>query len=226
MFDRYSEAAKRVIFFARYEAAQMEFETIEPEHLLLGLLRDDRGLVKRILARHDVTRERIERAIESSYSTNHPASTSVQIPLSDESKRVLLRAASESEKLGEIEIDAEHLLLGLLSEERCSAALLLQRLGLQPGELGEHLAGRSRDPAWRRHQLVERRGAELAYADPSIRERLSESTRQQVEELLARTRTVENAAFAASARNELNEFAALHADALELRERLRRLLVD
>ena len=46
MFERYTEKARRVIFFARYEASQFGSPYIETEHLLLGLLREDRAVVK------------------------------------------------------------------------------------------------------------------------------------------------------------------------------------
>ena len=44
MFERYTEKARRVIFFARYEASQFGSPYIETEHLLLGLLREDKAL--------------------------------------------------------------------------------------------------------------------------------------------------------------------------------------
>ena len=49
MFERYTEKARRVIFFARYEASQYGSPYIETEHLLLGLLREDKALSARIL---------------------------------------------------------------------------------------------------------------------------------------------------------------------------------
>ena len=47
MFERYTEKARRVIFFARYEASQFGSPYIETEHLLLGLLREDKALTNR-----------------------------------------------------------------------------------------------------------------------------------------------------------------------------------
>ena len=47
MFERYTEKARRVIFFARYEASQYGSPYIETEHLLLGLLREDRAPLQR-----------------------------------------------------------------------------------------------------------------------------------------------------------------------------------
>ena len=52
MFERYTEKARRVIFFARYEASQFGSPYIETEHLLLGLLRDDKALTNRFLRSH------------------------------------------------------------------------------------------------------------------------------------------------------------------------------
>ena len=47
MFERYTEKARRTIFFARYEASQFGCSYIETEHLLLGLFREDKALANR-----------------------------------------------------------------------------------------------------------------------------------------------------------------------------------
>src|ERR1700743_2900053 len=63
MFERYTEKARRVIFFARYEASQFGSPFIETEHLLLGLLREDKALTNRFLRSHaavDSIRKQIE----------------------------------------------------------------------------------------------------------------------------------------------------------------------
>ena len=51
MFQRFTENARRVIFYARYEASQYGSPYIEPEHLLLGLCRDDKGLLRHFTAK-------------------------------------------------------------------------------------------------------------------------------------------------------------------------------
>ncbi len=43
VFERYTEKARRVIFFARYEASQFGSPCIETEHLLLGIMREDKA---------------------------------------------------------------------------------------------------------------------------------------------------------------------------------------
>lgn len=51
MFERYTERARRVLFFARYEASHYGGTAIETEHLLLGLIREGKGLTSRVFAR-------------------------------------------------------------------------------------------------------------------------------------------------------------------------------
>jgi len=64
MFERYTEKARRVIFFARYEASQFGSPYIETEHLLLGLLREDKALTNRFLRSH-ASVESIRKQIEA-----------------------------------------------------------------------------------------------------------------------------------------------------------------
>ncbi|HWG50434.1 MAG TPA: Clp protease N-terminal domain-containing protein, partial [Candidatus Acidoferrales bacterium] len=98
MFERYTEKARRVIFFARYEASQFGSPYIETEHLLLGLLREDKALTNRFLRSHgDV--EGIRRQIEEHTVVREKVPTSVDLPLSNEGKRVLAYSAEEAEAL-------------------------------------------------------------------------------------------------------------------------------
>ena len=129
MFERYTEKARRVIFFARYEASQFGSPYIETEHLLLGLLREDKALTNRFLRSH-ASVESIRKQIEGHTTIREKVSTSVDLPLSNECKRVLAYAAEEAERLSHKHIGTEHLLLGLLREEKCFAAEILQERGL------------------------------------------------------------------------------------------------
>src|SRR2546422_10411055 len=127
MFERYTEKARRVIFFARYEASQFGSPYIESEHLLLGIVREDKPLTTRFL-RSDMAS--IRKQIESHTTIREKTSTSVDLPLSNESKRVLAYAAEEAERLSQKQIGTEHLLLGLLREPRTFAVQLLNSQGL------------------------------------------------------------------------------------------------
>jgi ATP-dependent Clp protease ATP-binding subunit ClpC len=139
MFERYTEKARRTIFFARYEASQFGSPYIETEHLLLGLLREDKALTNRFL-RSSLAVEEIRKQIESATTVREKVSTSVDLPLSNENKRVLAYAAEEAERLSDKHIGTEHLLLGLLREEKSFGAQLLHDLGLRISGVREELA--------------------------------------------------------------------------------------
>ena len=137
MFERYTEKARRVIFFARYEAAQLGSPLIEPEHMLLGILREDRGTANRILRQTSI--DSLRRRISEHNPVREKVSTSVDLPLTDESKLVLGFAAEEAQQFGHKHIGTEHLLLGLLREKKCFAAKLLSDCGAKYKELREEI---------------------------------------------------------------------------------------
>ena len=99
MFERFTERARRVLFFSRYEAGQIGSTGIDTEHLLLGLIREGKGLTTRIfgdagIAAGDV-RDEVLRRLPA-----HPAtSTSIEIPFSAALKRVLQHTAQEADRL-------------------------------------------------------------------------------------------------------------------------------
>ncbi len=140
MFERYTEKARRVIFFARYEASQFGAPAIEPEHLLLGLMREDKTLTSRFLARAQASLEAIRKEIEGRAPLREKISTSVELPLAPETKRVLAFAHEESDRLQHRHIGTEHLLLGLLREERSMAAEILYERGLKLHAVREEVA--------------------------------------------------------------------------------------
>jgi ATP-dependent Clp protease ATP-binding subunit ClpC len=146
VFERYTEKARRVIFFARYEASQYGSPYIETEHLLLGLMREDKALANRFL-RQQGSIESIRKEIEARITIRERISTSVEVPLSAECKRILNMAAEEAERLGHKHVGTEHLLLGILREEKCFGAEILMERGLRLSTLREELARTSGEKA-------------------------------------------------------------------------------
>ncbi len=141
MFERYTERARRVIFFARYEASQLADSYIETQHLLLGLIREDAGLLLDFINQQQALsiRQQIEAEAAVRNQGLPKLPTSVDLPLSNESKRVLAYSAEEAERLRDQHIGVEHMLLGLLREQGTFAAKLLQGCGLELHAIREHL---------------------------------------------------------------------------------------
>jgi ATP-dependent Clp protease ATP-binding subunit ClpC len=129
MFERYTEKARRVIFFARYEAMGLGSPYIESQHLLLGLMRETK--VPFDPPRFPFgSREDLRKRIEDQAPKLPPSATSVDLPLAAEAKRILAYAAEEAEALDQRHIGTEHILLGILREQESIAAKLLSEYGL------------------------------------------------------------------------------------------------
>ncbi len=130
MFERYTEQARRSIFFARYEASKSASQAIEPEHLLLGLLHDNGDLLVKLTASPDPAGA-LRKSVEDRAQPPRPKmSTSVELPLATGTKDALTKALKESEALGHRHIGPEHFLLGLLADPGSLAAESLQTAGI------------------------------------------------------------------------------------------------
>src|SRR5882724_2535737 len=120
MFERYTTPARRVVFFARYEASQFGSPLIEPEHILLGLIRDEKRLCGTWLPK--ATPEELRCLLEVSLSKQPATSVSIDLPLSPASRHVLKTAADEAGRLNSKFIGTQHLLLGVLQHTTGLAA--------------------------------------------------------------------------------------------------------
>jgi ATP-dependent Clp protease ATP-binding subunit ClpA len=139
MFERYKQRARRVIFFARYDASRFGTPQIETEHVLLGLLREDEPLLTRFIA-SGVSDESIRAQVLARTFAGEEFPIAVDLPLSPECKRALTSAAEEADRLGDRQIGTEHLLLGLLRVEDCLAAQMLRERGAEIETIRTELA--------------------------------------------------------------------------------------
>jgi ATP-dependent Clp protease ATP-binding subunit ClpA len=124
MFERYTEKARRAIFFARYESSQAGSPVIATEHLLFGVLRASRNLQEHLRVDPAELEKRLWTGVVGA-----KISTSVDIPLDDLCKRALAHAAQEADRMRDRHIDTEHLLLGLMREDKSHAAQVLRDMG-------------------------------------------------------------------------------------------------
>lgn len=140
MFERYTEKARRVIFFARYEASQYGSPYIESEHLLLGLAREDKPLIVAALPNLQLAGKTIRAEVEAGIERHPRTSVSLEVPLTEECEHILNFAAEEAERLGQKQVATDHLLLGILREGTCTAARILTQHGASAEELRRRIA--------------------------------------------------------------------------------------
>ncbi|MFT3743825.1 MAG: ATP-dependent Clp protease ATP-binding subunit [Pyrinomonadaceae bacterium] len=147
MFERYTERSRRVIFFARYEALQYGSQVIAPEHILLGLMREDKTLSARFFPfRHALTVDSIRRDVEERIVLRDRIPQSSELHLSPATKQILFYANDESRQLKNRHIGPEHLLLGLVREEKSVAAEILFGYGLRLNDVRDELTRQSGVP--------------------------------------------------------------------------------
>jgi ATP-dependent Clp protease ATP-binding subunit ClpC len=137
MFERYTEQARRTIFFALKEASNFGSPYIETEHLLLGLLHD--GFLTSF-ALQGISVQRIRDDIMATLPRRKEIPTSVDLPLSKNAKQALSYGAEEAERLADRQIRNQHLLLGLMRVEASYGAQMLRQKGLDPANLRLRIA--------------------------------------------------------------------------------------
>jgi ClpA/ClpB-like protein len=130
LFARFNTRARQATFFSRFEAGQAGHPAIDPEHLLLGVLRARAGLTSPVLSDAQLSVERVRAGVLAKRSAGEPLSTGVIIAFSEDTKRVINLAAAEADRVQHKEIGAAHLLLGLLHDERSIAGSILHERGL------------------------------------------------------------------------------------------------
>jgi ATP-dependent Clp protease ATP-binding subunit ClpC len=129
MFESYTEKARRTLYFARFEASEFGSPCIESQHLLLGLLREYKALVK-LFPKPEVALDLVRKNIEEHSTVRERIPTSIDLPISAECQRILVQASEEAERMGHKYIGTEHLLLGILREQGSDVARLLNENGL------------------------------------------------------------------------------------------------
>jgi ATP-dependent Clp protease ATP-binding subunit ClpC len=145
MFERFNENVRRALFFARYEASRAASHQIGAEHLLLGMLREaDETLVDLCDSAEIDVRELREELLGDTIALE-PASTSPDLPLSEETKKVLAFAVHEAEGMGHGRVGTEHLVLGLLRIEESSAAQYLVARGFELFKLRDEVIRRGHE---------------------------------------------------------------------------------
>ena len=124
MFERFTERATRVVVLAQEEARTLKHHHVAPEHILLGLLREEQGLAARVLESLDVTVERVRAQVVRIVGSG-AESTPGQLPFTPRAREVLELALREALWLGHNYVGTEHILLSLVREIDGVAARIL-----------------------------------------------------------------------------------------------------
>jgi len=129
VWQRFTERARRVVFFAQEEAGRLGENYVSTEHLLLGLVRESDSVAARILETLGVSASRVRTEIERQV-TKGDGRTGPDMQLTPRAKRVIDLAYDEARQLNNNYIGTEHLLLGLIRENDGLAGRVLAKFGV------------------------------------------------------------------------------------------------
>jgi hypothetical protein len=137
--------AREALEYAAQEAAAMGHPTVGPEHLLLALLRDDRGPAVEALEAVGVSFAAARREIRRLYGEPEDGDGDGRggralAPISARARGVLQCALQEAARSGAEAVGVEHFLHGLLHDPDGGAVRVLERLGVLPADVEEALA--------------------------------------------------------------------------------------
>ncbi len=122
----FTDRVRKVLQMAREEAARLHHEYVGTEHILLGLIREGEGVAAAVLTNLNVDLDEIQQRIEETVKKGKsPAPEGPDLPYTSRAKKVLELAMSEARELNHSYVGTEHLLLGLLREEKGIAAQVL-----------------------------------------------------------------------------------------------------
>jgi ATP-dependent Clp protease ATP-binding subunit ClpC len=127
----FTDRVRKVLQMAREEAARLHHEYVGTEHILLGLIREGEGVAAAVLQNLNVDLEDIQQKIEETVKKGKAAAaTGPDLPYTSRAKKVLELAMTEARELNHSYVGTEHLLLGLLREEKGIAAQVLTDAGV------------------------------------------------------------------------------------------------
>src|SRR5687767_10799906 len=127
----FTERVRKVLAMAREEAERLRHEYVGTEHILLGLIREGEGVAAAVLQNLSVDLDEIQQKIEDTVKKGKAAAaTGPDLPYTSRAKKVLELAMAEARDLTHNYVGTEHLLLGLLREEKGIAAQVLTDAGI------------------------------------------------------------------------------------------------
>ena len=130
----FTDRVRKVLAMAREEAIRLQHDYVGTEHILLGLIREGEGVAAAVLTNLNVDLDQIHDQVEESVKKGKATIALGELPYTSRAKKVLEFAMAEARELNHSYVGTEHLLLGLLREEKGIAAQVLNSLGVSMEE--------------------------------------------------------------------------------------------
>jgi ATP-dependent Clp protease ATP-binding subunit ClpA len=142
VFERFTEHARQVIVLAQEEARALGHNYIGTEHILLGLLREEKGVAAQVLDSLNITVDHVGAGLlQITERGKEPFASGAILPFTPWSEKVLELSEAEAFRLGHNYIGTEHILLGLVRENEGIASIILLKSGADPVTIRKEVMG-------------------------------------------------------------------------------------
>ena len=135
----FTERVRRVLQLAREEATELRHEYVGTEHILLGLCREGEGVAAVAIQNLNVDTDEIRNEVLNTVKRGATGATGPDLPYTSRAKKVLELSMSEARDLRHSYVGTEHLLLGLINEERGIAAQILLSMDLTADKVRQEI---------------------------------------------------------------------------------------
>ena len=146
MREIFTNRAKKALQYAQEEAKMLRHRTVGTEHILLGLVTEEDGIAGKTLREAGLTSEDVRDEIEHlidygpERKENEPDSKDVILPYSPRSRQIMSYAADEARRLNSPLIGTEHLLLGLLRDDKILSSQIIKNLNLSLSKIRQSIS--------------------------------------------------------------------------------------
>lgn len=141
-FDEFTDLARRATDLAQEEAANLRHDYVGTEHLLLGIIACESGLVMDVFHKLRTDGDAIRTEVERTVAVGRQTKSARDLPYTPRARKALVLAAREAAELGHSLITPEHILLGLLAENEGVAGLVLRKMGINAKQARQYLMDR------------------------------------------------------------------------------------
>lgn len=135
----YTDRARRVVELAQEEARRLAHNYVGTEHLLLGILREPRGVGAKALEALSISLDHVRKKVEAKIGRGDPSSVRLPIPFTPRAKKALDTSVGEAKGLGHNYVGTEHILLALVGIGEGVAAEILEELGAGKDRIRERI---------------------------------------------------------------------------------------
>src|SRR3984893_10288917 len=139
MYERFTDRARKVMQLANQEAQRFNREYVGTEHILLGLVKEGRGVAGHVLKNLDIDLRKVRLEVEKLVQSGPDMVTMWKLPQTPRAKKVIEYSMEEARNLNHNYVGTEHILLGLLREQEGVAAQVLMNLGMKLEDVREEV---------------------------------------------------------------------------------------